>query len=156
MFLSFNEADGPMKTVYLLSEDLKRNPDRVALTQALTLNPNKPFLGLNGTHGLFGSEEWWKNIEERKIPLLLVSGIVKKVYFAGQDSSTGVNSFSLLLDDGSVRDESIYSATAKEDRKLFVVGAKVQIAYVLDELKPGAVSGNETHVETVLEMAISL
>ena len=49
----------PMKLVYLLSEELKADPEYVSLTQALTLDKSKPYVGLNGTYGLFGSQEWW-------------------------------------------------------------------------------------------------
>lgn len=59
MLLNLEETKIPMKMVFLLSEELKMNPGRVALTQALTLNSSKPMMGLKGIHGLFGSQEWW-------------------------------------------------------------------------------------------------
>ncbi len=145
-----------MKLVYLLSEELKENPGRVALTQALTLDSSKPYMGLNGTYGLFGSREWWDNIEKRAMPLLFLSGVIQRTYVAGQDVSPEDNSFSLLLDNGAVREESIYNHTKEEDRKLFVVGSRVEVVYVFDELKPGAMMGEETHLDIVLEMTVSL
>ena len=156
MLLNLNKFDTPMKSVYLLSEELKENPGRIALAQALTLDKSKPCMGLKGTYGLFGSQEWWSNIEEGKMPLLLLSGVIQRTYIAGQDSSSKENSFSLLLGDGSIREEIIYNHTREEDRRLFVVGSRVEIVYAFDELKPGAVDGEETHLDIVLEMAVSL
>ncbi|WP_338523924.1 hypothetical protein NUH87_30165 [Pseudomonas batumici] len=156
MLLNLNKSDTPMKFVYLLSEELKENPGQIVLAQALTLDKSKPYMGLKGAYGLFGSQEWWNSIEEGKMPLLFLSGVIQRTYIAGQDSSSEENSFSLLLGDGSIREESIYSHTRKEDRRLFVVGSRVEIVYALDELKPGAVDGEETHLDIVLEMAVSL
>lgn len=68
----------PMKLVYLLSEELKADPEYVSLTQALTLDKSKPYVGLNGTYGLFGSQEWCDSITQGKMPLLSLSGVIKK------------------------------------------------------------------------------
>lgn len=68
-----------MKLVYLLSEELKADPEYVSLTQALTLDKSKPYVGLNGTYGLFGSQEWWDSINQGKMPLLSLSGVIKKL-----------------------------------------------------------------------------
>jgi len=156
MLFNFDKTGVPMKVVYLLKGELKENPERVALAQALTLNASKPYMGLKGTYGLFGSEEWWKSIDDKRMPLLFLSGIIQRTYIAGQDPSSKANSFSFLLDDGSVREESIYDFTSAEDRELFVVGSRVEVVYAFDELKPGAVEGESTHLDIVLGMAVSL
>lgn len=146
-----------MKRVYLLSEELKTNPERVALAQALTLNAAKPRMGLKGTLGLFGSPEWWDSIEQRKMPFLLVQGTILRTYYAGMDESDQeANCFELRLDDGSVRKESIY-ANDKADWTLFQVGHRVEIFYVFDELKrQPAEDGGVNYLDNVLEMAVSL
>lgn len=157
MFLQLDQSGVPMKRVYLLSEELKANPERVALAQALTLNAAKPRMGLKGTLGLFGSPEWWANIEQRKMPLLLVQGTILRTYYAGMnESNQEINSFQLRLDDGSVRDESMYT-NDKADRALFQVGHRVEVIYALDELKrQPAVDGGVNYLDNVLEMAVSL
>lgn len=155
MFLDLDIAGIPMKMVYLLSEELKVNPERVALTQALTLNQDKPLLGLKGAHGLFGSQEWWDNLYKKNMPLLFMSGIIKDIYVAGQDPSPVNNTIDFLKSDGSVGTESIY-VNNKQDITLFRIGHKVEIAYVLDELKAPARNGGVNYADDVLEMAVSL
>jgi len=154
-----------MMRVYELEKELAKDMRRVVLTQALTLNPNKPLLGLKGTHGLFGSTEWWNNIKaafatERltnsQIKVLVHSGIIEETYFAEQERwGDEVDSFVLKLDDGTSINESIY-ATLKNEKKLFVPGARVTIAYVFDELKEQpARDGSTNYSKIVLEMAVS-
>lgn len=157
MLLNLENSEIPMKLVYLLSEELKSNPKRVALTQALTLDKSRPNFGLKGTYGLFGSQQWWDSIENGKMPLQFISGTIERTYVAGQDPSPMPNSFTLLLENGSKLEESIYSYTKKEDNKLFNVGSRVEIVYALDELKIGAQRNfGEKYNEIVLEMAVSL
>ncbi|MDP9932633.1 hypothetical protein [Variovorax paradoxus] len=156
MFLQFDQSGVPMKRVYLLSEELKADPGRIALAQALTLNAAKPRMGLKGTLGLFGSPEWWANIEQRRMPLRFVQGIIRSTYFAGQDEPGDHNSFELLLEDGATYDESIY-ANDKASRALFRVGHRVEIVYALDESKrQPAQDGGVNYSDIVLEMAVSL
>jgi hypothetical protein len=156
MLLHLDKAGEPMKRVYQLSEELKNDPEQIALAQALTLNLSKPMLGLKGTHGLFGSPEWWASIEQRKMPLLFVSGIIRRVYVAGQDSGDENNGIDLLLEDGSVRDVGIY-VNDKADIPLFRVGCRVELVYALDELKKQpALDGGINYSKIELEMAVSL
>lgn len=156
MLLHLDKAGVPMKLVYRLSEELKTDPEQIALTQALTLNSSKPMLGLKGTHGLFGSTEWWSNIEQRKMPLLFISGIIRRVYVAGQDGGDESNGIYLLLEDGSLCDVGIY-VNDKADIPLFRVGCRVELVYVLDELKKQpAQDGGVNYSKIALEMAVSL
>ncbi len=156
MLLHLGKAGVPMKRVYQLSDELKNDPKQIHLAQALTLNASKPIMGLKGTHGLFGSPEWWSSIEQRKMPLLFVSGIIRRVYVAGQDGGDENNGIILLLEDGSLRDVGIY-VNDKSDIPLFRVGCRVEIVYALDELKKQpAQDGRINHSKIVLEMAVSL
>jgi len=156
MLLNLEETKIPMKMVFLLSEELKMNPGRVALTQALTLNSSKPMMGLKGIHGLFGSQEWWDSIKKGKMPLLFQSGIIKRAYVAGQDPSDFNNTIDLLLDDGTTHSVGIY--TNKEiDANLFKVGHMASIVYALDEMKAQPdFDGSINYSKTALEMAVSL
>lgn len=154
--MNLDKADVPMKRVYLLSEELKGDPGQVALTQALTLNSAKPTLGLRGAHGLFGSPEWWENIEQRRMPLLFVSGIIRRAYVAGQDDGDENNGITLLQEDGSIRDVGIY-VNDKADISLFRLGFRVELVYALDELKKQPAPDNSINYSKIaLEMAVSL
>lgn len=157
MFLQLDKSATPMKRVYLLSRELEADPEQVALAQALTLNAAKPRMGLKGTLGLFGSPEWWASIEQRKMPLRFISGVIQRAYVAGQDESVTLNNaIDLLLDDGSVLMESIY-VNNKDDVNLFRAGHWVEVAYALDELKrQPAQDGGVNYSDIVLEMAVSL
>lgn len=156
MLLQLENTKLPMKTVFLLSEELKLNPERVALTQALTLNKSRPMMGLKGTNGLFGSSEWWNSIEQRRICLLFISGTIKHAYVAGQDPSPFNNTIDLLLDDGSIQQIGIY-VNNDQDANLFKVGHVASIVYALDEMKAQPdVNGGVNYSRTALEMAVSL
>lgn len=156
MLLKLQKSEPPMKIVYLLSKKLEMNPKHMELAQALTLDESRPNMGLNGTHGLFGSLKWWENIQQGVMPLRFVSGIIKRAYVAGQDSSKFNNTITIALDDGSIKDVGIYVNNEK-DATLFKSGYLASIVYALDELKPGAMQsfGRKYH-EVALEMAVSL
>jgi hypothetical protein len=146
-----------MKCVFDLETELKLNPRTMELTQALTLNPERPHMGLKGTLGLYGSAEWWANIRNGKMRTETITGIIDSTYFAGQDSRWGdqVNSFRLRLDDGEIADESIY-CQSKRDKSLFRPDAYVMAFYVFDELKSQpAEDGGINYLKMVLEMAVS-
>ncbi len=156
MLLKLEESGVSMKVVYFLSEELKVDPQQVILTQALTLDQSRPRMGLKGKYGLFGSDEWWSNIEQRKMPLLFLSGIIKKAYVAGQDPSASNNTVDLLLDNNSIRAVGIY-VNDKRDVKFFRCGHRVDVVYALDEMKQQpARDGSIDTCNIALEMAVSL
>jgi len=145
-----------MKLVYDLPEVLKSVPDRIKLAQNLTLNDMKPNMGLKGAFGLYGSEEWWSNIYKDKMPLLYISGTIKKAYVSGQDSSSINNTVDVATDDGDSKTIGIYTIDPN-DKKLFKPGKKVAIVYALDELKrQPAPDGGVNYSKIALEMAVSL
>ena len=156
MLLELDQTACPMKLVFKLSENLKSNPERVSITQALTLNKAKTAMGLKGSNGLFGSQEWWNSIYSRKMPLLFISGVITNVYEAGQDRQNINNTIELRLADGSITHAGIYT-NDKNDIELFKAGHKAEIVYALDELKqqPGK-DGEVNRSKTALEMAVSL
>lgn len=146
-----------MKVVYDLSSALAANPERVTKAQAMTLNNDKPFLGLRGVHGLFASSDWWSNLAKGLIATEVRTGTIERLFFAGQDARWGdeVNSFSMRADDGSVVDESIV-VNDKAHRRLFHVGARIQLRYALDELKmQPAYNAGVNYARVLLEVAVS-
>lgn len=155
MLLRLNEFDEKMKLVYRLSDELKTDPEQVILAQALTLDESKPYMGLKGTHGLFGSKEWWDSIYQEKMPLLFLSGIIDRSYFSGQDSLSLNNTIDILSNDGKLHTTGIYTNN-KSDIALFKKGARVAIVYALDELKKSPTKkGQVNFSEIALEVAVS-
>lgn len=150
--LTFNESD--YFRVYTLTEALQADPDRVKKAQALTLNRDKPHMGLKGTYGLFGSPEWWDSINCRRMPLRFLSGTIVRLSEAGQDSKTGVNNAMVLkLLDGTEETFGIYVNNRKQVN-LFQLGSGVLMVDALDELKrPQQNFPNDFGV--MLEVAIS-
>lgn len=156
MLLDIEKSKFQMKRVFSLTEELSKNPERVALTQALTLDESRPLVGLKGGNGLFGSEEWWRNIEQRKMALLFVSGRVRASYVSGQDQSIAKNTVDLEMNNGEVVSVGIYT-NDKLDIELFREGAWVEMVYALDELKMQPASdGSPNYSKVALEVAVSL
>lgn len=143
-----------MKLVYRLSEELDNDLGQVAAAQALSLDATRPCVGLKGTHGLFGSPEWWANIEAGIIPKKRLSGVIARVYVAGQDYSDVPNAFDLRGSDGHVHMEGIY-VNSQDDVALYQVGRQVEVVYVLDELKMPLPDGGKDYLEIVLEVSVS-
>ncbi|OOF42281.1 hypothetical protein BKK51_12990 [Rodentibacter trehalosifermentans] len=144
----FLEKDYLMKLVFELKIENLFNKDYVRNVQKLTLNHNKN-LGLKGKYGLYDSEKWWYNIENGILPSKVITGKIIRVYQAGQENNKKFNSFDLILDNGERWSSGIYSNN-KSDFKLFEIGKKVSIFYVLEELKTGEV------IDLVIEMAVEI
>jgi hypothetical protein len=145
--------DSEFWRVYTLTAELESDPRQVKLAQALTLNPDKPHMGLKGTYGLFGSPEWWNSINLRRMPLRFISGTIVEVYEAGQDSKTGLNSDMVLdLSTGGRESFGIYTNNKKQV-KLFTPGATVLMVDALDEYKRPARGFPDSGI--TLEVAIS-
>jgi hypothetical protein len=64
----------PMILIYNLAVELENDPEHVKLVQELTLDKTRPLMGLKGTHGLFGSNEWWNSIYSKKMKLKVKGG----------------------------------------------------------------------------------
>ena len=155
MLLHLDNAEVSMRLVYQLAEDLKTDQERVAMTQALTLDSSRPEMGLNGTYGLFASPQWWNSISDGSMPLTRVSGVIQRVFIAGQDAEPEDIAFELQTEDGSRRVESCY-VNDRDDMRFFQVNHRVDIVYAMDELKCRTNPGGKLNVsEIVLEMAVS-
>jgi hypothetical protein len=156
VLLSLAEFGVPMKVVFRLEDELRKDSMRVQLAQALTLDASRPQMGLRGVHGLFGSPEWWASIRGGRIPLLRLSGVVQCAYVAGQDQSSINNTVDLMLKDGSIQSAGIY-LNDTSDSGLFRPGCQVGIVYALDELKrQPAAGGGVNYSKIALEMAVSI
>jgi len=145
----------PMKKVFDLAEELRQNPKRVELTQALTLNASKPNMGLKGSHGLFGSPDWWTSIEAGAMPLKRLSGIIERAYYAGQGGTGPNNMIDIVTDNGTPEAVGIY-INDPLDVNLFTKGHRVEIVYALDELKQQpSPEGLVNYSKVALAMSVS-
>lgn len=152
MLLSIDKG---FKLVYQLSHEIEQDPTYMELIQKVTLDPNKPNIGLKGSLGLYGSDIWWDNIKNGKMKSSIIKGVIIRCYKAGQDGVGTINSFELILSNGKLWDESIY-VNNKSDISLFKVGHEVIIFYAHDERKPLDDERREkVYSNTVIEMAVS-
>ena len=138
-----------MKTVY----SLRDQRDYIVQVQAASLS-SKPF-GLKITHGLFGSEEWWRNIETGVIPVIGYAGTITRLFRAGMHNES--ECFEMLTNDGRSFQYDC-KATDKKDRKLYRVGARIELSFVLQELKQPVLTiegkVHDTHSRSLIEAKI--
>lgn len=142
-----------MKVVYSLRNDLEKDQSRIRDTQSLTLNDAKPLLGLKGNKGLFGSEEWWSNIESGVIEGECVTGVIASLYVAGQERLDHPNEFEFTLNDGSSRSEAILTDDPNSI-SAYAIGRQVQIHYAYDELKCPLRNGLPQYLDFVIKIEI--
>jgi hypothetical protein len=110
-----------MTIVYQLRED-KQNIEAV---QRATQTTRK--FGIMRTDGLFGSEQWWHNIETGKLPIHKITGAIVQIYMGGMRDTP---EFVLRSDTG---EESTWlrQANSKELNNVYAIGCLVEIDYVL-------------------------
>ncbi|MCU4710139.1 hypothetical protein [Acinetobacter pittii] len=115
----------------------KNGEDEMRSTHALTLDSTTNS-GLSGVYGLYGTSEWWDNIEKGNIETYIVSGVIA-------DFSKG----NVFVDDGAMiniisdnNQDDIYEGVVftnenlkKEYSHLYSIGNKIVVFYILDELK---------------------
>jgi hypothetical protein len=145
-----------MTLVYSLREKLKSDPKYVAQVQAVTLGHYKPNLpgGLKGVYGLFGSDQWWKNIADGLAPVTRLKGTITGVHFEGMQNEG--RRFEMRMPDGSTYQYSCV-ANQKLDRKRYVTGKAIEFVYLTEPLKnpvPVTNGSFQTHTDEVLEIWI--
>lgn len=143
-----------MKTIFSLREQINQDPAYVAAVQARTLDNSSLPGGLKGTYGLFGSEVWWENIAKKVANVIRLDGVITRVYFEGMHNEG--RGFEMRREDGSVYKYSCV-ANEKKNLKRYTVGKKIELIYVVEELKNpiqvGA-AGLENYTDTILEISI--
>jgi hypothetical protein len=147
-------SDSGWRVVYRLANELARDPERVVLTQRLTLDASMPSMGLKGTFGLFGSEEWWQSINSGRMPLKRISGTITGLANAGMDSHGKINTCVVQTGDGSVHYEHLH-VDRPADHSRYKAGVGVKFLYALDEWKDPALLGPEATRGILLETALS-
>lgn len=129
-----------MRTVYSLKEELDRDPERIRTVQAMSLNKDKPFLGLNPRQGLYGSDEWWADIASGKIQSACYSGVIVRLYHAGMDGDrTKPNSFEMKTDDNRRYDHGTI-VNDPSQKSLYTVGRRIEVRTIFLETKRNGMS----------------
>jgi len=125
--------------------NLKMNSDHIAKVQQATLTTKE--FGIEPTHGLFGSEEWWQQIENGSLPVHTLLGEIVRVYMASMNDWP---MFEVIAEDGSLHQfTQQISPSAPTFDEPYVVGRKVRVDYVWQNSRkdsPDWGLSNETQV----------
>ena len=110
-----------MFTIYRLQSDRRE----IRQVQEATQSTNG--YGLELTHGIFGSPEWWQHIRDGTLPVHHIRGKISRVYMGSMNDWP---EFAVLSDIG---EESAWSRYANEPEfaAFYTVGRPVEIDYVI-------------------------
>jgi hypothetical protein len=133
-----------MKTVIY---SLRKDKQKIDQIQKATLETDE--FGLQQTHGLFGSTEWWAKIADGNLPLRTASGLISKVYLGSMGDWP---EFKMCQSDGT---ELTWAreAQSKELDNAYKEGAVVEIDYVMQSFKPKSWNG-ATETKCVIEIRV--
>jgi hypothetical protein len=131
-----------MITVYRLQDDT----ERVQQIQKATLTT--PNFGIQQTHGLLGSSDWWNNIEVSKLPVHTLRGVISRVYMGSMGDWP---TFQITADDGNT-ESFTRECHSKEQDAEFLEGRRVEIDYVWQQLR--SIEAVSPSVKIILEIRI--
>ena len=133
-----------MQIVY----QLRRNQKFIDQVQKATLTTKE--FGIQQTHGLFGSPEWWKNIQTGELKTQVVRGVIHHVYMGSQNDWPMCE---VLSDDGEISKWTREMQDFSSD-SLYRLEQKLEIDYVLQKSRPDAPWSAGAEQKNVLEIRI--
>ncbi|WP_263408639.1 hypothetical protein [Terriglobus tenax] len=120
-----------MQSVYRLVDDKKK----IEQVQKATLTTKE--FGFQQTHGLFGSPEWWGNIETGALPRITLQGKITNVYMGSMGDWPMVD---ILAPNGTISKWTRWVSDPSLDA-LYVVGSRIEIDYVVQQFKENSWGG---------------
>lgn len=130
---------------------LINHPTYIKDLQNAALSSN-PHFGLQITHGLCGSREWWDNIKNGKLKKLTHKGKITKVYWTAMNNDTPV--FDMVDENGKTLTYN-READSKALFKKYKEGNEIEIDYVVQKFKEG-VDTLDNKKETEIELEIRI
>jgi hypothetical protein len=114
-----------MLTIYRLKADTNMIRDVQEATRAAE------GWGIEPTHGLFGSAEWWQHVRDGTLPTRHLKGKISRVYMGSMNDWP---EFTLRTDTG---EESNWSRLAIEPEyaRFYTVGRYIEIDYVVQRTR---------------------
>ncbi|MBK9260329.1 MAG: hypothetical protein IPM54_10880 [Polyangiaceae bacterium] len=143
-----------MLTVYSLRRELESDPEGLKQIQQVSLDRKMNWAGFSTRLGLYGSEEWWRNVETGVIPKAKYEGLITETYYAGMDSDRQHNSFRMKTDDGQYFSWSMVPENSSY-KGLYRPGHRAEIVTIFQELKRCTSDGAPEIVERPLEIRLS-
>ena len=119
-----------MIVVYSLKAD-QRHIDQVQRATRTTEN-----FGIEPIDGMFGSDEWWSNIESGRLPMHTLRGTINDVYMGSMGDWP---EFKMVSESGEESRWTREMNSAEQDR-LYRVGASIEIDYVWQRHRPKSFS----------------
>jgi hypothetical protein len=124
--MTINNRDSvPM---YKLRDDSKR----IAQIQKATIETET--FGIEPTHGLFGSEEWWANISSGRLQRHTLSGVITRIYFGSMGDWP---MFEMKHGSGECTSWT-REVNAKEQDAFYKIGVPIEVDYVVQRHRPGS------------------
>lgn len=132
--------------------ELAQDQQQIAAVQKATLTTEE--YGLEPTHGLFGSDEWWKQIADGRLPVETLRGTISRVYM-GSMGDWPV--FELVMEGGSTEQFTRYQTPPDGSQDAFyVVGRAIELDTVWQEARRGAPDwGIPGRTRTVLAIRVA-
>lgn len=113
------------KSDLVIVYQLRQSKQEIEAAQRATLTTWK--FGIARTHGLFGSDEWWKNIESGKLKVQTLSGVITRLYMGSMGDWP---MFDMRSETGKEFSFSRYS-NGKDLGNLYAAGRSIEVDYVL-------------------------
>jgi hypothetical protein len=110
-----------MKPAYQLKQDF----EFISKVQKTTLSTEH--FGIEPTHGLFGSSEWWEQISSGKLPLYTLRGVITQRYMGSMGDWPEIT---VQSDTGEIWHWT-RRVNSKEQDALYVPGQRIEIDYVI-------------------------
>ncbi len=126
-----------MKPAYQLKHDL----EFISSVQKATLSTEN--FGIEPTHGLFGSPDWWEQISSGKLPLSTLRGVITQRYMGSMADWPEIK---VQSDTGEVSRWTRKVNSVKQDA-LYVPGQTIEIDFVVQRHRAKSFDeGSETKV----------
>jgi len=127
--------------------ELKKNLDFISNVQKATLSTKE--FGIEQTHGLFGSSEWWEQISSGRLPLHTLCGEIIERFWGGMADWPEIK---VRNDDGQIS-EWTRMVNVKEQDALYIPGQRIEIDYVLQRHRPKSTDKGAEH-KLVIEIRV--
>ena len=120
-----------MLTIYRLRAD----KDFIAQVQEATATSEE--FGIEATHGLFGSAEWWQHVRDGTLPVHMLRGTITRVYMGSMNDWP---EFTMRTDTG---EESSWSRYGNDPvfASLYTVGRSIELDYVVQRHRSKSFDG---------------
>jgi len=132
-----------MMTIYRLQLD----KNYIAAVQKATRTTDK--FGIEPTHGMFGSPEWWQHIRRGTLPVHHLKGTISSVHMGSMNDWP---EFTLCTEDGRQSTWSRYANDPDFD-SLYTVGRPIEIDYVIQRLR-AYIAGLKPQSEVVIAVRV--